>query len=115
MPRQKPQIEIPDPLLREKNFVKEFQEKLLNISESFKFYNNVIVAVFLLGFLVLIFTLVTIVYQSWVFNLSFQRESTQLKNQEDLIINTVEQQKIMIQTENDINSKLDKIENSLKK
>lgn len=86
---QKPKISIEDPFLREKINLEGIRNEFRRISESFKFYNTIVIAVFLLGFLILFFTLATILFQAWQFNNIFQNESNQLKIQEDIIKNDV--------------------------
>lgn len=111
---QKPKIQISDPQLSEKKFYDEIIGKLLDISESFKFYNTIVVAVFLIGFVILMFTLATLLIQSWQFNSTFQTESRQLRIQEDLIKNTVDEQKNIMQNQEAIKNKLEEIQTLLK-
>lgn len=109
MATQKLKIEIPDPKLQAEEF---WKEKITEIQKSFSFYNNIVIGVFLLGFLVLVFTLATIVIQAWQTNSSFQTQMQQIKIQEDLIKNTVKQQTELLQAQEDIKKQLDNMQNN---
>lgn len=90
---QKVRITIADPLSLLRDAIANQEETIAKIESHFGFYNNIVIGVFLLGYLVLIFTVVGLVVQSWQFNTTYQNESAQLKIQEDLIRNTVELQR----------------------
>ena len=107
----KPSIEIADPKLQVKQFEYFIAEKISNIEKSFNFHNNVVIAIFLLGFVIMFFTVIGLAFQSWQFATTYQRESLQLKSQEDLITNTVKQQKLMLDYQDSIRSELDEINN----
>lgn len=104
-------IEISDPKLQVKQFEYFIAEKISSIEKSFNFHNNVVIAIFLLGFVIMFFTVIGLAFQSWQFATTYQRESLQLKAQEDLIINTVKQQKLMLDSQDSIRSELDEINN----
>lgn len=107
----KPSIEIADPKLQVKQFEYFIAEKISSIEKSFNFHNNVVIAIFLLGFVIMFFTVIGLAFQSWQFATTYQRESLQLKSQEDLITNTVKQQELILDSQNSIRSKLDEINN----
>jgi hypothetical protein len=113
MASQNPKIKIPDFQLEIREFLEEFRDKIKNLQSSFNLYNNLVVGVLVLGFLVLIFALVTTLIQSWQINSTFRDENNQLKIQEELIKNTVEQQKDMINSNKNIDDRLKKIEELL--
>lgn len=104
-------IEISDPKLQVKQFEYFIAEKIQNIEKSFSFHNNVVIAIFLLGFVIMFFTVIGLAFQAWQFSTTYQRESLQLKAQEDLITNTVKQQKLMLDSQDSIKSVLDEIKN----
>ena len=108
-----PKIEISDPKLQIKQYEYFIAEKIGNIEKSFSFHNNVIIAIFLLGFVIMFFTVIGLTFQAWQFATTYQRESLQLNAQEDLITNTVKQQKLMLDSQDSIRNKLDAIKNQL--
>lgn len=94
MTNQKPKVEISDPI---EEFMKRFDRL---------FY--LVIGAMLIGFISLLFMVAGIVIETWRFNSSVYKESEQLKLQEENIKNTVEQQKLMIEILQDINSKVKK-------
>ena len=102
MPTQRVRIRIDDPILEAKKTIEAIKEEFGKISESFKFYNSIVVAVFMLGFLILIFTLATILFQSWQFNSTYQNEGAQLKIQESVIQNDIQIQQQFVNTLNSL-------------
>lgn len=110
-----PRIEITDPKLQVKQFEYFIAEKISNIEKSFSFHNNVIIAIFLLGFVIMFFTVIGLAFQSWQFATTYQRESLQLNAEEDLITNTVKQQKLMLDSQELIKNDLDAIKNQVNK
>lgn len=107
---QKPKIEIPDPKLEAERF---YKENILDIRKSFEFYNTIVIGIFLLGFVILLFTLATVLIQAWQTNSSYNRELSQIKIQEELIKNTIEQQKIILDNQKSQDQDLSKIKNYL--
>lgn len=108
-----PQIRIPDLQLEIRAFFKEFRDRVDDLQGSFNTYSSVVVGVLLLGFMVLIFSLATILIQSWEFNTTFQNELRQLRIQEDLIKTTVDVQKSLLQSQQESRKELDEIKSSL--
>ncbi|MBI4078807.1 MAG: hypothetical protein HY429_00740 [Candidatus Levybacteria bacterium] len=108
-----PKIEIPDPQLQIKQFEYFIAEKVQSIEKSFSFHNNVIIAIFLLGFVIMFFTVIGLAFQAWQFATAYQRESIQLKLQEDLITNTVRQQQLLIESQGSIKKDTSEIKDSL--
>lgn len=106
-------IEISDPKLQVKQFEYFIAEKIQNIEKSFSFHNNVIIAIFLLGFVIMFFTVIGLAFQAWQFATTYQRESLQLRIQEDIITNTVKQQKLMLDSQDSIKKELDTIKNQI--
>lgn len=104
-------IEISDPKLQVKQFEYFIAEKIQSIEKSFSFHNNVVIAIFLLGFVIMFFTVIGLAFQAWQFATTYQRESLQLKAQEELITNTVKQQKLMLDSQGSIKNVLDEIKN----
>jgi hypothetical protein len=102
----KPQIKIPDNQLETKKFFAEFTEKIVTLQKTFTSYNNLVVGVLVIGFLILVFSLATLLIQSWQMNSTFRNENNQLNIQSEIIKNNVEQQKAT-------NDRLDKIEEKL--
>ena len=94
MAKEEPKIKIPD-------LVEEFSKRFDRL-----FY--LIIGAMLIGFISLLFMVAGIVIETWRFNSSVYKESEQLKLQEESIKNTVEQQKLMLES-------LQKIENNCKK
>lgn len=107
----RPSIEITDPKLQVKQFEYFIAEKISSIEKSFSFHNNIVIAIFLLGFVIMFFTVIGLAFQSWQFATTYQRESLQLKAQEDLITNTVKQQKLMLDSQESMKNGLDEIKN----
>lgn len=70
-----------------------------------------IIGVMLIGFATLMFMVAGMVIEAWRFNSTIYRESQQLKLQEELIRNTVDQQKLILDNLNIIKEKLDNSEN----
>lgn len=110
---QRPSIKIPDLQLEIREFFQEFREKVTILQSSFNTYSSVVIGVMMLGFLVLLFALVTLIIQSWQFYSTFQSESTQLKIQSDIINNNIKQQKSIEQSQYDIKKELDQIKKQL--
>lgn len=110
MASQKPRIEIPDPKLEAERF---YKENILDIRKSFEFYNTIVIGVFLIGFVVLLFTLSTVLIQAWQTNSSYNRELSQIRIQEELIRNTVDQQKIILQNQDNLKDEINKIKTYL--
>ncbi|MDD5147431.1 MAG: hypothetical protein PHV63_02690 [Candidatus Daviesbacteria bacterium] len=113
MASSNPQIKIPDLQLEIRAFFKEFREKVEGLQSSFNTYNSIVIGVLLLGFMVLLFALATLLVQSWQFNTTFQNESNQLRIQQDLIKNTVDVQKTLLQSQQEIKNNLDEIKSDL--
>jgi len=107
----RPSIEITDPKLQVKQFEYFIAEKISSIEKSFSFHNNVVIAIFLLGFVIMFFTVIRLIFQSWQFATTYQREFLQLNAQEDLITNTVKQQKLILHSQDSIKNGLDEIKN----
>jgi len=110
-----PKIEIPDPHLQIKQFEYFIAERIQSIEKSFSYHNNVIIAIFLIGFVIILLTVAGLIFQSWQFVTTYQRESIQLKTQEELITNTVKQQEQLIESHKAIEKGLKEIEDSLNK
>lgn len=73
---------------------KEFTERLERFDKLF----FLIIGAMLIGFLSLLFMVVGLVIDSWRFNSTIYKESKQLTMQEKLFESNVEQQKIIIQS-----------------
>lgn len=114
-PKSQPKIEIPDPQLQIKQFEYFIAEKISSIEKSFSFHNNVVIAIFLLGFVVMFFTVIGLIFQAWQFASTYQREYIQLRTQEELIFNTVEQQKLLLESQEVLKKELEEIKNSVNK
>lgn len=113
MVQQTPLLKIPDFQLEVREFFNEFRDKVKSLQETFNTYSSVVIGVLLLGFLVLLFALATLLIQSWQFTTTFNNESNQLKIQQDLIQNTVDEQKAIIKSQQDMKKELDEIKNML--
>ncbi|SRR5260221_4446410 len=106
MSSQRPSIKIPDFQTEVRTFFKEFEKRFSNLQSSFNNYNTLVVGILAIGFIILLFSLVTVLIQSWQITSTFRDENNQLKIQSEVINNDVEQQKTT-------NQRLDKIEEKL--
>jgi hypothetical protein len=111
MPKEEPKIKIPDPSL---DILKIFTDQVGEVRKSFNFVITFVIGVMLLGFLVLLFTVAGLVIDAWRFNSAVYKESQQLKIQEENIKNTVEQQKLILESLQKIKNDIEKLNESKK-
>ncbi len=100
MAKEEPKIKIPDPV-----------EEL---NKRFDRFFYLVVGAMLIGFISLLFMVAGIVIETWRFNSTFYKESQQLKLQEENIKNTVEQQKLMLESLQKIRDDIEKLNESKK-
>jgi len=98
----KPRIKFPDFITQTNEVLASIREEVAGVIKIFSVYNNIVIGLFLLGFLVLTFTLATILYQSWEFNVSLKNQVDQMKIQEEFIRNSVTIQKEMVNGQKEI-------------
>ncbi|MCR4314695.1 MAG: hypothetical protein NUV84_05660 [Candidatus Uhrbacteria bacterium] len=79
--RQQPEIFLSDPNDVWSGFIKHFN-----------WFFGLVVGALLIGFVTMLLMVAQLIIEAYRFNSSFYRESTQIKIQEELIQNTVEQQ-----------------------
>lgn len=89
---QKPIVKIADVQRSQEEFQAEIVRRFTSLEKLFNNFTTFIVGTFAIGFVVLLFTLITIVFQAWEFHATYIRERHQLTIQEELIKNTVKQQ-----------------------
>ena len=111
---QKPSIKIVDFQTEARDFFvefrgrfKEFAEKVTTLQKTFNNYNTLVVGILAIGFVVLLFSLATVLMQSWQIATTLGNENNQLKIQSEVIKNNVEQQKM-------IDDRLNRIEQIIK-
>lgn len=113
--QQSPQIKIkiPDILLEYRAFRQEITEKINDLHKSFGSYTTFVIGVLIIGFIILLFALVTLFVQVIQFYLTFQNQYNEVKIQGTVIQNNVESQKTIIRSQQEMKKELDEIKGML--
>lgn len=113
MANQNPQIKIPDLLLELRSFYQELDKKVSELHQTFRNYTTFIIGVLAIGFIVLLFALVTLLIQVLQFYQTFQNQNNELKIQSGIIKNDVDEQQSMIKSQEEMKKDIESIKATL--